>query len=354
MYRYTNPFEAKRARNILGIEPMGQTSPMPTNRLSGIYDQPDEPQDEGSRYYDEMTRLQDTMGPGLKAYKEYLTQLPQREDYKPSVWTRVAAGLSGMSAGFRNPAEGIKTAQDLNMSNYRNAMIDYANKGKGLAEQANMEQDELDSKIKALQNARAMGLKYDEFKLKQLEAERKNQVDRMNAGANVRRADAAWATANKKDYIGTPQQDGSTLYTNKSDPNDKVLVGGKSVAAGQLGVARGNLANSVRRTDIFDRSERDANNRGWTSLSIQNERAKNGLNSHIPTPNEQQDATDNALREMSKDPDFSDFITTDAQGYPDYVADDGTEEYKIFLDALKAKTDEIIAGGRRRSRLGGR
>lgn len=350
-FQFQNPFDAFRARNMLN--PLGPTAApkrfgqdYPTTPMPRLQTQPSM-QDDSSRYYDEMERLQNNVGPGLQAYKDYLTRLPKREDYRPTVWTRIASALTGASMGLRNPAEGVQAAQDLNSSDYRSAVADYANEGIGLKERANLEQDELDSKIRALSNARAMGLKYDEFALKQAEAEAKARQGETTANAAMLRARAYAQSVQKPGYDAQPQQDGSVLYVNKANPKDTITVAAKTIAAGQLGVARSNAATNARNANIAQQNADTNRTRAYDYGRYVDQAGGRG---HIHTPQEQSQAEDLALRQMASDPMFQDFISSDKDGYMNVSGDDGSEDYQDFLTALDAKVQEILKGGTTRGR----
>lgn len=339
-----NPFETIRLRNILG----GTPPPRPTFEGGGIMPRRNpiqEPQSDAERYFDEMDRIQNTVGPGIQRYREALNQVPNRADYKPGVFTRIAAALSGFGAGVRDPGAGIAVARSINEQPFHNAMTDYSDRLDTLKAGADIEQEETNSKLKYLQQARALGLKYDEYELKRLETEARMRNESVNAGSNRMRAEA-YAKAQgrpRHQYRDTEQ---GILEINE-DTGEQRIIPANTIAAGQLGVNRknaatnaANSANSVRRTNIYERSEADASRRGWTGLSIRNRQAQNtGL-----TPTQQRGASIAALREMMNDEAFRDFIEIDADGTPMAVEDDGSEEYQIFLDALNAKIADSRGG----------
>ena len=319
--------------------------------------QPQSEQDDAGQYYDEMSRIMASRGPATEAYKKYLGETPTPEANAPSWLTRIAAGLSGASAGFRNPGEGIKVAQGLNSSRYLNALNAYDERGKGLAGRAQLEQADVNSRLKALQEARAMGLKYNEFELKRLQADNDLQTKTTTANAAMLRAQAYAKAQAKPGYEAVPQQDGSVLYVNKADPQDRQVVPANTIAAGQLGVARGQLGvaqtnartnqknaeTSVRRTDIYGRSV-DENARHNGEMEKRPTSASRPL-----APKVQQDAIDNALREMSADPDFGRYITPpDEDGFRNPVVDDGSDGYAAFEEELNDRVDRILKGGAQR------
>lgn len=343
---YQNPFLARRQQNILvGGRTQGRfgadAPPSPVDRTSVVSQGMAQNDDE--RYYNDINDLMTNVGPGIRAYRQHLTTMPDREQYRPSGWDRFAAALSGFSAGMRNPGEGIAVARDINEAPYRSAMEDYAARGAGLRERAEMEQDELNSKLRALQQARALGLRYDEYELRRRESEAKMRNDAANVDINRARADAYVKSVGRNRYNGTPQQDGSVLWVNENDPRDTHITKGNSVAAGQLGVARTNAGANVRRanTSAAAQQETGRHNREMEKRPTAADRP--------PLPRAQQDAEDLALTQMAADPIFSDYIRVKG-GLPEVVEDDGSPDYQDFLDALDAKVEEILTKGQSRRR----
>jgi len=349
---FQNPFQSMRRRNILAPSSFNQEGPSKPKMSFGIEaKEPDPYQPPKQRTYeDDISDLQSQSGPGLEAYKDYLTRLPKREDSKPGVMTRIAAALSGGAAGLRDPGAGIKVAQDVNSSSYRNALSDYANEGVGLKERSDMEQDELDSKLRALSSARAMGLKYDEFDLKRREAGNKNAIDLQNSESGRIRADAYAKTQGRPRHQYRDQEDGSILEINEDDGTQRVIPG-KSLASGQLGVSRGQLGVSQRNAATAEgnlgvnKDRATAYGRGVDATIKRGDKAA--------SPRIQQDAEDRALTEMMSDPLFKDFVGLDDKGFPAIKGDPDDPDYQDFLEALDAKKAEVLAGTSRR-RTGGR
>jgi hypothetical protein len=177
--------------------------------------------------------------------------------------------------------------------------------------------------------------------------------DTTTASAAQTRAQAYADSVRRPGYDAVPQQDGSVLYVNKTNPADRQVVPAKSIAAGQLGVARKNAETNVRRANSYAASV--------SETGRHNQEMEKRPTGGTPSPNAQQDAEDMALDELSMDPDFKDFIKleggsfmTGKGAYKVPAEDDGSEEYQVFLDALNAKTAEILSGQRRRTRSMGR
>lgn len=310
-----NPFESFRMRNLLGSRPPVQERPSPTFDTgfispSGGRDMMNRirtPLSSDEQYQDEFSRLYGQPGPAIQAYRQHLDALPNREDHKPGWMTRIASALSGMSAGYRDPGEGIRVAQDLNSSGYNSALQDYANKGAGLRERAGMEQEELEARIKALHNARAMGLKYDEFELKRLEAERRHGVNQQNADTQRMRAEAYIKAQNRPNFEAHVQSDGSVLYVNKADPSIREEVPASAVEAYTAQTGRINANTNVRRTNIYGRSVDQAHQRGMANIEADRTRPISST--------DQMNARKLAIEELMHEPEFSEFIINE-EGKP--------------------------------------
>jgi hypothetical protein len=335
-----SPFENFRRTNILSPRQQPPTPPR-TNPLGAGFFRPQEQQQQESQtdpYSDEMQNLLKP-SPGLSAYKQYLTTMPNREDYKPGAYTRIASALSGAAAGLRDPGKGIETAMNLNQSAYRSAMEDYANRGVGLKETAGIEQDERAAQIKAIQEARAMGLKYDEFKYKQLhDAETTNQKWEEIQTAR-QRAQAYIKKMGEQNYDRVENEDGSAVYVNKANPSDRIVMPA-TPGVRPLGAAR--LANEQAQTRI---SGYNANTqRGQLGVSQANSWWNMNQPPSAATPGDQASAMDLALKTLVRDPRWSQFVTIDdgkVSVNPQYM---GTPQYKVFQEKLKSTARGIIEG----------
>lgn len=75
----------------------------------------------------------------MKALFDHLNGAPKREDYSLSKMGKFAAALSGAAAGFKNPAQGVQIAMQMNESPFRRAREEYDAKMPALELAANME-----------------------------------------------------------------------------------------------------------------------------------------------------------------------------------------------------------------------
>lgn len=362
---YQNPFMAQRQRNILAPRGGFGNPDAPTRSQPGFqfnFRQPPRPMDEiprpdrpdSDQYFDEMNRIQNEGSPSLTAYKEALSHQPTREEHAPGVWKRLGTALAGGAIAYGG-GDGYGMAKEVQDAPYKHAIEDYDRKLKGLGEQADIEQDATDSRLKMLQNARAMGLKYDQYELQKLEAQSRMTNATTTANAALKRAEAYAAQQAKPGYDTHAQEDGSVLYVNKNNPADRHVVPAKTVAAGQLGVARTNAGTAQRNARTAEGQLGVAQANASTSAArgaayVDTVGKPRPAASRVPTPDVQQDAEDNALRQMATDPLFKGFIGADDKGFPTVTEDDGSEDYQDFLEALDAKVAEILSGKSRRAR----
>jgi len=80
-------------------------------------------------------------GPATKAFRDFLaTSVPSREQFKPSKTQRLAAILSGLGAGIRNPSAGPQAAYDVLDRPYQQEMERFQLRGEQLAKAADLEQ----------------------------------------------------------------------------------------------------------------------------------------------------------------------------------------------------------------------
>lgn len=314
--------------------------------------------DDGSQYFDEIMNVRNSAGPGLSAYRQALQERPNPEDHKPGWFTRIASGLSGFGAGMRDAGEGIRVAQDLNQSGYRRAMEDYGTRLGTLKESADIEQAEAENTIKAIAQARALGLKYDEFKLKQEEALHKRNMDsynaestRMTAGAAVERAKAYAQQLGRPDYNYEPQQDGSLLAINKNNPADRKIIPAKTIASAQLKVNQSNaqsnrISAEASRTNAQTNSSRGEQYKRNVDSLIKYRDSRTTPGGKPNSPQAQKTATDLALEKMFMNPEFRQFVNFDG-GYYDAAdpEDFDPEEYELFVEELNDLVKTILAGG---------
>lgn len=87
-------------------------------------------------------------GPANQRYKDFLgTPAPKRDDYQPGKMNRLAAVLSGISAGAQG-GNGFKAANDVLDDPFNEATADYKNQASRLSEGAGQEDKETNNKVK--------------------------------------------------------------------------------------------------------------------------------------------------------------------------------------------------------------
>jgi hypothetical protein len=83
----------------------------------------------------------DEPGPATKDYLKHIQSAPTHEQYSPSIWHRLSAGLvGGVTGGQQGAAAGYKTAQGVLETPYQRAVQDYELKGQGLEAAAKIEE----------------------------------------------------------------------------------------------------------------------------------------------------------------------------------------------------------------------
>jgi hypothetical protein len=164
-----NPYANLKLQNILSL---GKKSP--TYKSGYINPEQEDQQDittpnrpdDNMRFYDELLKLQSNPSPMTSEYQKMLKNVPRPEQYAPTKMDRFAAAMSGLGAGLRDPGAGYATAHEQLRTPYTTALGDYAVRLKGVGEAADLERQDLQMKLKNLSEARALGLKYDEYGLR--------------------------------------------------------------------------------------------------------------------------------------------------------------------------------------------
>jgi len=265
------------------------------------------------------------------------------EDYKPGVMTRIAAALSGASAGMRDPSSGVKVANEINTGKYRNAIQDYATRGAGMKDLASMEDTDKNERVKALMAAREHGLKYQQFLADKANKEATAASGAMSARGGLLRGEAAVTdAATRQGTAGgqwVPQEDGSMQWiTPTGAPRS---VSGKSVQSGQLGVSRTNAATGQGQLGVSQaNSDREGARFGW-EIAGSPGKAPTGTNLG---PNAQRTAKELAYDEFATMPKLKGLMTN-ASGYWAPRPDLTPQEQAVIDNAVRLRTGEILRGG---------
>ena len=327
---------------------LSQTAPRPTPfaqppQLS-IPEPPDPNRSEASDYFDAMERIRTKKGPAVSAYQQALQEQPTAQSTAPSMLRKIGGVIGGIAGGFAGgPAAGARTATDIVERPYQVQMRDYQNKLKGLGESADIEQRDTDSQMKSLASARALGLKYDEYRLKQLEAERdysiKAGAQALTRGNNESLADfRRRQAATSERQAGTAERNAATSEAGQKDT--------AAYRRGQLGVAGRNAATGERNASTNAANAATARagqeNLAGYRKGLLEIRSKTGK---AVSPSQQAYAVDNALRELATDPRFGKHVTSDGKGGYDMKEDDGSLVYKEFKRRVKALAESSITKG---------
>ncbi len=318
---------------------------------------------EGSQYYDEIENIRNTAGPGITAYKNALNEMPQMQDFQPNWMTRIASGLGGLSAGIRSGAgEGINVAQGLNSSNYRQAMGEYQNKLGTLQEQADMERDDMKTRMEGLMKAKELGLRYDEYLAKRDETAQTNAARQTTAEAAMIRARAAQDAAAKNDYTTPVAVRGGFMITNKNDPSDIRIIQAPTIQDAQLEISRGNLGVAQRNATVNEKQlpiqQQNANTASQNMMINQRqEEQEQGLRPRRVESQEKsagliRGADQQAIRELADmelkdDPEYGKFYRMrpgKVWGETDQQVDQtdfSREDWADYQAALAAKVQEI-------------
>lgn len=111
------------------------------------FDTPDEVSQENSNQNDDpFTKLMNAPTPAMDSYKQFLSSMPQRQDYKSGKVQKILAGIAGFST--LDPVKGYQTTKGILDEPYNEAMGRYKERGQNLGELANIEQKDTAGKIK--------------------------------------------------------------------------------------------------------------------------------------------------------------------------------------------------------------
>jgi hypothetical protein len=166
------------------------------------------------------------------AYSSALGQMPQRSDFQPSKFQRIAAILAGMGTGrpagvvggqpigFEgNPQAAYQTSSGILNAPYNQAMGDWQAKTKEMAIPAQMEQSQNLGQRQIAENI----LLREQYQRKQDEVERENLVKDKDAQQKIEisnnRAEAYIFSKNNPDWKAEEQKGGNLIFVNPKDPS---------------------------------------------------------------------------------------------------------------------------------------
>lgn len=349
---FQNPYQRVRMKSMLAPDPPTPTFNTPiVNTKSGVSEDTT-PETDDDQFYKELMRMRQKEGPAMSAYKTTLAAVPQQDDYRPSVMTRIAAGLGGFSEGLRDPARGIQTAMETNRSPYMNAMQDWTTKAKSQSEGAKIESDESAGDMKDLMDAWGMKQKYRDYILNREKIhgemginQGKLAVEQRNADTAAARADAYIKAQNDPNFEFLNQTDGSVLKVDKKGIRPNEVIPAHNVAAflAQSGRISANAA-ATQATAATRNAETNANRAATYGKYVEK---MPGTRPQSAT--DQTRGMDLALREMAMDPAWKKFVKMDPTSGlydPKDPGDFYPEEWQLFQDELKDRMHTINQGGR--------
>lgn len=98
--------------------------------------------------YDIFERMYNAPTPALEAYKRHIMSMPKADDYKAGKMDRFIAGLTGAAEGMTHGGgAGYKAARGVVDQRYNQALQNYANEGQGLGTLAELESNDMKSKM---------------------------------------------------------------------------------------------------------------------------------------------------------------------------------------------------------------
>lgn len=303
---------------------------------------------DAGKYFDEMENIRRNKGPAVTAYQQQLANIPTHDQFQPTKMRRLMATIAGVGAGLGGADKGVALADKINDSPYEEAMGEYRNKISGLQESANLERQDSQEQLKALSEARALGLKYDEFDLKRLEAKHKEQMDQGNLSVAQNRAATYAQSVNKPEYTFTDQADGSVLATNKSNPADRRIIPAHTVTAANLKVNERQAATGERNANTNKENiDSLVADRPARRVIDQTRAERTGLRAPV-NATQQSKAIDNELALMFREPKYRGYITeggsSDREPWK-LAEDDGTSGYQEFRRELAKRVKASLASG---------
>src|ERR1051325_2548038 len=338
------PFQPKRNLFDPSLESGAEETPYSSLFNGEAQQTPSSPPAQADPYMADIDQLRSNPGPMTSAYKKLAAQVPSEANIRPNNFTKIGAILAGAGAGMRDPSKGAATAESILRSPYQSALDEYKTKIGVTKQAADLEREDTQAQIQALTQARALGLKYDQFKLQQLEANKKAAHDQGTLKVSQARAKAYIANLNKPDYDKTIQEDGSVLLVNKRNPKDRQVIPAKAIQAGTLRVQQQNANTNAANAKSLAEYHKVMGTAATKRANASADRSNKG-----PTPYQQAKAYDLALADLYTDKRFGDKYITRSTGsdVAPYTAkiDDGSPMYKQFRVELKKKIEAMLRSG---------
>lgn len=309
--------------------PQPQQKGMPINGPL-IQQQPEE---------DPLSMFKQPDSPALDAYKKYIATMPDRSNYEYGKKGKILAAIAGVSDSFAG-GNGYQTTRNLLDDPYKTAMEDYSNKGKGMAELANIE-----DKVNQNQND-VLKTRLDYMQKDKTQSDLSRYRDAQIADLEFKQRNAE--TPEQKQAFAIQIEELKQGGANKLE--DKRQSGRVKLAGINLNYGMQRDANNAG----LDRTTH-ATNRALDSEYNTAEHATNrDYDVNNPTtgiaPTQQASADDTALnRVLQTNPTYSKFLDRDPTNgaFKGYTIPSGSEEeYKQFSTSLEAEKKKILGSAR--------
>jgi len=349
------PFRGMEIQGPLGTRPGVSNEPP---------ESPEIEQEETPKEFDIFEHMYNAPTPALEAYKRHIMSMPKQEDYRAGKMDRFIAGLTGAAEGLnRGGGAGYAAARGVVDQKYNQALQNYANQGQGLGTLAELESNDMKSKMNyaktAMEQRRAdtrearEGRRDDALNNLSKAQEEKMRAELGLVGKELERspADGMLYVVDKGKQTRTP--------IGKFDltPEEKAEIERKTHKV-NAGVNLGNQKSlfSFERPQKQEDAIRLAEATSAIGTRAHTARRMTDAANPIPqstfdftAPSQHKIAFETALSEvLINNPGYSKFIDPNTNAInPDEAAEDKTG-YQTFLTEVQNQRDKIIAGGARR------
>jgi hypothetical protein len=299
---------------------------------------------------DEINRRQSSLrqyetGPATKAYLDYAGQAPSRDDYQPGKMRSLMAALVGGATGYKNPAGGMKVAEDIRDDPYNEAYGDYSNKLKAMHDAATIESQ--NENYAALSGYRNYGA--ETGGMRQAETARSNQAkEGIASNWNLARVDQFGKTNAQKvsDAQEKKREFGITSSEKGRHDIETEKTGNRNAASGE--VRAGASVTSANAAAVNATTGQAREKTYESDVQGKNEARKNPKTTNKgPSPAEINNAMKSAAAQLrAENPDkYGDLADkygnmTPATGF--FGGAKATPASTEFVNAVKARHQEIL------------
>ena len=253
-------------------------------------------------------------GSASKAYRAHLDRMPNREDYQPGIMGRIGAALAGGAAGWKDPMEGVKVGKTLHDMKYNNAIDNYSMQGAGLKEAADLENQDMDNKMKYINDYRTRAI-----------AQAKQADDARNTTSLIAQREAEVNDLKNKNWRETYNENGELILVH---PDGTTKNFGKTDKTTELGLREREVKATESRAETY--------------------RTKPSGSINFVSPEQQYQSEAMAAQEVVREnPQYSGWVKKDgtlvdpSSMFFSYGAG-GEDAYKDFLRKIKQKQSRIM------------